>query len=96
MSILKVSSSNINSPIALRAKPTVLINVFLMTMFILAALDLLVASLRGDSLAIYTMFLFLDLILTIIGIVFCSDLLIRRSQKLISCFYVTCFFYGPA
>ncbi|MGC7873027.1 hypothetical protein ACPUYX_16050 [Desulfosporosinus sp. SYSU MS00001] len=87
MSIVKVSASEMNSRIELKVKQTILINVFLMTIVILAALDLVVTLFRGDSLAVYTKFLLVDFILSVFGVVFCSDLLIQQGQKFLGYFY---------
>lgn len=86
MSILKLSSIEAYSRSEAKAKQTIFINVFLITIVMLSALDLLVASIRGDSLASYTKFVLIDLILTVLGLVFCSDLLIQKRRKLLSCF----------
>lgn len=84
MSILKLSSIEVYSRNEAKAKQTIFVNVFLITIVMLSALDLLVASIRGDSLAIYTKFVLTDLILTVFGLIFCSDLLIQKRRKQLS------------
>jgi hypothetical protein len=87
MSILKVNLSEIHSQSSSTVKQTIFINMALVTILMLSSLDLLVASFRGDSLAIYTKFVFSDLILTVLGLIFCSDLIIQKGQKLFSYYF---------
>ena len=86
MSILKLSFSEMNSRPKARANRMTSLNVFLITIAVLAALDLVLASLRGDSLAIYSEAMLCDLILTGLGLYICSDLIARNGQKFLSCF----------
>jgi hypothetical protein len=86
MSIIKLSSSQAHSPNDSKVRQAVFINMVLITIVLLAALDLLVTSLRGDSLAIYTKFVLSDLILTVVGLMFCSDLIVQKGQKVLSYF----------
>lgn len=87
MSVLKLSSSSeMYSQREPKAQKTIVINVFLITILMLSALDLLVATIGGDSLSGYTKFVLSDLILTLLGLFFCSDLLIQKGRMLLSYF----------
>ncbi|WP_407313023.1 hypothetical protein [Desulfosporosinus sp. SB140] len=86
MSILKLSSAEVHSRGHHKVKQGIFINVFLITTIMLCALDLLVASIRGDSLASYTKYVLIDLILTVVSLFFCSDLIIKKERKVLSFF----------
>ncbi|KGK89006.1 hypothetical protein DP73_11520 [Desulfosporosinus sp. HMP52] len=64
----------------------VLANVFLISMSILASLDLILAYLSGDTLVNYTISVLMDLSISGLGLVFCRDLLTSKDQESRICF----------
>ena len=88
MSISKASMFGLNAKTELRTKSklTLLANTFLTSLSVLSALDLMVAYVRGDSIASYTISVLVDLTLTVLGIIFCSDLIGGEQEDSITCF----------
>ena len=86
LSILKISHLGVTTNPETRSKWTILANTLLFSVFMLSALDLLVASIRGDSIFNYTMFVLSDLALTVLGLIFTSDLIIAKGRELVTCF----------
>ncbi|SHI14456.1 hypothetical protein SAMN02746098_02671 [Desulfosporosinus lacus DSM 15449] len=88
MSVSKASLLGFNEKTESRTKSklTLLANTFLISVSVLSALDLLVAHYSGDSIANYTISVLVDLILTVIGIIFCSDLIANKHEDSIICF----------
>lgn len=88
MSVSKASLLDFNEKTESRTKSklTLIANTFLISVSVLSALDLLVAYYSGDSIANYTISVLVDLILTVIGIIFCSDLIANKHEDSIICF----------
>lgn len=89
MSISRVSLSSLTSePVTKlkRSKSITLTNTFLTSVFMLSALDLIVAFIRSDSLSNYTMFVIMDLALTALGLIISSDLIAENDRESVKCF----------
>lgn len=56
------------------------------TVFLLSSLDLLLAFIREDSLFSYTRSIIVDLVLSTLGLILCSDLIVDEDQDSVTCF----------
>ncbi|AET68360.1 hypothetical protein Desor_2822 [Desulfosporosinus orientis DSM 765] len=61
-------------------KAAILLTTFLNSVWIMSVFDLLLAYIRNDSLVHYTMSVLLNLVLTILGLIVCSDLILAKKQ----------------
>lgn len=88
MSISKVSLSGLTKPElrVKRLKSVTLSNTFLTSVLMLSALDLIVSVIRNDSLSTYSMFVILNLVLTALGLVVASDLIVENDRESVKCF----------
>jgi len=88
MSISKLSLYGMNENAESKTTPkrTLLANTFLISVSILSALDLLIGYISGDSLANYTISVLVDITLTVLGLIFCSDIIKTKDQESIICF----------
>lgn len=88
MSISKVNlfGLNENTESGTRSKWITLANTFLISVLLLSALDLLVAFIRSDTISNYTISVLVDLTLTVLGLIFCSDLIVDQDQDSVTCF----------
>lgn len=83
MSISKISlitNTKVSIPPQFKLKRTTLITAFVLSVFFLSELDLFFALITGTSLSNYAMYVLTDLMLTVIGIVTCSDLVVSRGR----------------
>jgi hypothetical protein len=85
MSIMKITQTGVINHLQFKSKWTTLANAFLLSIIMLAALDLFLASIREDTLSNFTMYVLTDIILTVIVIIFSSDLIAKGRESLI-CF----------
>ena len=77
MSIMKITQAGVNSQQQLKSKWTTLANTLLLSVFMLSALDLFLASIRNDTLSNFTMYVLSDLMLTLIALIFSVDLIAK-------------------
>lgn len=77
---------NLKTQSRTKAKLVLLANTFLTSVSVLSALDLFVAYFRGDSIVNYTISVLVDLALTVLGLIFCSDLIQDRHKDSFVCF----------
>jgi len=85
MSIMKITQAGVNTRLQLKSKLTTLANTFLLSIIMLSALDLFLASIRDDTLSNFTMYILTDLMLTVITLIFSFDLIARGRDSVI-CF----------
>jgi len=89
MAISKVSLQGLNvQPVRnfKRQKSLTVTNLFLTTVLLLSALDLLVAFLRNDSLSNYIMFVVSNFMFTAIGLLVTMDLIEHNNREAVKCF----------
>jgi len=60
--------------------------VLITTVSLLSALDLLIALIREDSLAAYTRSILGNLAISVLGCIFCSDLIVEEDRDTVTCF----------
>ena len=85
MSIMKINQSAVNDRFPSKSKWTTLANTLLLSIIMLSALDLFLASIRNDTLSNFTTFVLTDLALTLIALIFSYDLLAKGRESVI-CF----------
>lgn len=85
MSIMKVTQSGVNNRLQLKSKWATLANTLLFSIIMLSALDLFLASIRDDSLSRFTMNVLIDLMLTVIALIFSIDLVAKGKESIV-CF----------
>ena len=87
MSIMKITQSGVNNRQQLKSKWTTLANILLLSIIMLSALDLFLASVRDDSLSNFTMYVLIDLMLTVLALIFSIDLVAKGKESIV-CFLV--------
>ena len=85
MSIMKITRAGVNTRLQLKSKWTTIANTFLLSAILLSALDLFLASIRGDTLSNFIMYVLTDLTLTVITLIFSLDLIAKGRESVI-CF----------
>ena len=91
MSIMKMTQTGVNNRLQLMSKWRPLANTFLLSIIMLSTLDLCLASMREDTLSNFTMYILTDLALTVIALIFASDLIAKGRESVI-CFLGYMFF----
>ncbi len=84
MSIMKITQAGVKNRQQINLKWATFANTLLLSIIMLSTLDLFFATLRNDSLANFTMYVFTDLMLTLIAVIFSFDLLAKGRDSIIS------------
>ena len=86
MSISRIGSSCVNVNPETRVKWTTLITTLSLSIVMLSLLDLIAVFIRHDSLSNYAMYVLTNAILTAVGIITCSDLVVSKGSKSVKSF----------
>lgn len=86
MSISRISSTGVNVNPETRSIWTTLITTLSLSVFMLSVLDLIAVYIRYASLSNYTMYVLTNVMLTAVGLITCSDLVVAKGSKSVKSF----------
>ncbi len=86
MSISRIGSLGVTVNPETRTKWTTLITTLSLSIVMLSLLDLIALCIRYDSLSNYTMYVLTNAMLTVVGLITCSDLVVAKGSKSVKSF----------
>jgi len=85
MSVMRSTQSGVNNRLVVKSKSSTFTIALLLSIIMLSILDLLLASIRNDTLSNFTMYVIADLLLSLVALIFSFDLM-AKGRESISCF----------
>lgn len=84
MSVMRSTHSGVNR-LVVKSKSSTFTIALLLSILMLATLDLFLASIRNDTLSNFTLYVLADLLLTLVALFLSSDLM-AKGRESVSCF----------